>query len=378
MPQGPFSMYLYQRNHNYYFRMRTTAMFSLHFGITEVRHALKTKNKRTAQKLTIFLYNRMDIIFAKFIQKGLDVSITPKIKKIISTYIQEAIIEYSKLETMRHNTLRFTDDNGKTYGGHTSPAIDREIGIIQDYLTEYDPQKLQEKAEEILPRTNIPQEAINSLDNDDREIFYSELLKGESEILHYDKKRNEERVSGGELQKAEAQKTTKETLAAAFKQFNAENFERIVISTKADNLLSELAQTYLENESISRDWREKTYHKITYVLKIAMEIMGDKSVEQYMRKDFEYFRTILQKLPSNVSKKKEFEGKTLIEIAEANDASKNKYPTLKVLSINTLIGQLHTFFEWCITHGYIQTNLCRNLKMRDNRKKITIKIHSVI
>lgn len=353
--------------------MRTSSTFSLQFGITEVRHALKTKNKRTAQKLAIFIYNRLDIIFAKFIQKGVDVPVSSKIKQIINTYIREAIIEYSKLETMRHNTLRFIDENGKMYGGHTSPAIDREIGIIQDYLTEYDPQKLQEKAETILPRTNIAQEEINSLDNDEREIFYSELLKGESEILHYDKKRNEERVTGGSLLKNEEQKTAKETLAAAFRQFNEDNFERVIISSKVVNLFSELSQTYLENESVSRDWREKTYNKIVHVLKMAVEIMGDKSVEQYTRQDFEYFRTILQKLPASVSKKKEFEGKTLIEATEANATLEKKYPTLKVLSINTLIGQLHTFIEWCITHGYVQTNLCRNLKMRDNRKKIAIK-----
>ncbi|MDQ1297598.1 MAG: hypothetical protein QG558_136 [Campylobacterota bacterium] len=49
-------MYLYQRNHSYYFRMRTSSTFSLQFGITEVRQSLKTKNKRTAQKFAISLF----------------------------------------------------------------------------------------------------------------------------------------------------------------------------------------------------------------------------------------------------------------------------------------------------------------------------------
>lgn len=375
MPQGQFFMYLYQRNNTYYFRMRTIPFFSSHYGITEIRHSLKTQNKKTAQKLAIHIYHRLDIIFTKYIKKDLPMLDFDRIKQMINGYIKEAIIEYSKLETMRHNDLRFTDDNGKIYNGHTSQAIDKEIAIIHDLVMEYDPQKLKLKAEEILPRTNISKEQVNALNDEGRDIFYPELLKGESEILLFDKRRNEDRMSGGELLKAEEHWSNfvpPEAFANAVKEYSETYAQAQPIEIKPINLLSKLSPNYLENESEARAWRDKTYHKIVHALKLVLDIIGDKSVEKYTRKDFEDFRKILQKLPSNAGKKKEFEGKTLIEIAEENSISK-QHKVLTPSSVNTLIGQVHTFFEWCLNHGYIQNNFCRKLKVRDPRKKSALK-----
>lgn len=355
--------------------MRTSAVFSLHFGITEIRHSLKTNNKRTAQKLAIIIYNRLDIIFSKFIQKDVFVLDFERIKQLINTYIQEAIKEYSELENMRHKALRFTDDDGKTYNGHSTKAIDKERDILHNLLMEYDPVKLKAKAEEILPRTNIPKDAIKALNKREKEVFYPELLKGESEILYFDKNRNEQRMDGGELRKKEEHWTNfvpPETFANAVKAYNKTNIQTEPAKPKPTNLLSKLVPTYLENEFEARGWREKTYHKIEHALKLVTEIMGDKSVEQYTRKNFEDFRKTLQNLPSNIGKKKEFEDKTLIEIAEENSISK-QHKVLTPSSVNTLIGQVHTFFDWCITHGYIQNNFCRKLKVRDTRKKSTLK-----
>lgn len=355
--------------------MRTSAVFSLHFGITEIRHSLKTNNKRIAQKLAIVIYNRLDIIFAKFIRKDVSVLDFNKIKLLIDTYIQEAIIEHSELENMRHKALRFTDDDGKTYNGHSPKAIDRERGILYDLIMEYDPIKLKAKAEEILPRTNISKHQVKALSKQEKEVFYPELIKGEDEILYFDKNRNEQRMDGGELRKKEEHWTNfvpPETFANAVKAYSETNIQIEPIKPKSTNLLSKLAPLYLENEYVPRGWREKTYHKIEHALKLVLEIMGDKSVEQYTRQDFEKFRKILLKLPSNIGKKKEFEGKTLIEIAEENSISK-QHKALTPSSVNTLIGQVHTFFEWCITNGYIQINYCRKLKVKDRRKKSTLK-----
>lgn len=355
--------------------MRTSTLFSLHYGITEIRHSLKTSNKRTAQKLAIIIYNRLDIIFSKFIRKDVSVPNFDKIKQLIDTYIQEAIKEHSQLENMRHKALRFTNEEGKTYNGHSPQAIDKEMAVLYDLVMEYDPQNLQVKAEEILPRTNISKNQVKALKNEEREVFYPELLKGETEILLFDKRRNEQRISGGELLKKEEHWSNfvpPETFASAVKEYSETFIQTNAIETKAVNLLSELSTAYLENEFEARGWREKTYHKIVHALKVAVEIMGDKSVEQYSRKDFEDFRKILQRLPSNVGKKKEFEGKMLIEIAEENSISK-QHKVLTASSVNTLIGQIHTFFEWCLTHGYIQNNFCRKLKVRDRRKKSALK-----
>ena len=73
--------------------MRTIPFFSSHYGITEIRHSLKTQNKKTAQKLAIHIYHRLDIIFTKYIKKDLPMLDFDRIKQMINGYIKEAIIE---------------------------------------------------------------------------------------------------------------------------------------------------------------------------------------------------------------------------------------------------------------------------------------------
>lgn len=352
--------------------MRTPAVINSFINLAEIRHSLKTNNKRLAQKLSIFIYHRLDIIFTQLSQKDIDLQAIDAIRTLIRHYIVEAIKEYSELETLRHEAISFVDSDGKKYKGHTPQAIDRELSILSDIIMDFDPQQINEKAEEILPRTNISKTQIEPFSEYDRNIFNAELLKGETEILLLDKRRNHERINGGELLKREQQHATAVSHQAVAKM--VQEYTQAVIQPKPSeikplNLFSEKMQVYIENESVSRGWRRKTVDKIQHVLSMAIEIMGDKSLEQYTREDFERFRSILQNLPSNVNKKAELQGKSLVEIAEANAKSK-KYQPLKVLSINTLIGQLHTFLEWCIPHGYIQTNPTAKLKMRDTRKKI--------
>jgi hypothetical protein len=339
-------MYIYQRNDAYYFRLRTSAVVSKFTGLTEIRQSLKTANKRTAQKLALYINHRLDIIFRKLVQRGCVVADIEKIKTIIRNYIQEAIKEYSELETKRHDALCYTDENGKTVQGHTSTAIDNEITTLCDIISEYDPQSLKEKAQTILPRTNISNNDLQSLSDEERVIFYPELLKGETEILHYDKQRNEKRISGGELLKIQEDEATEKAVAKAISLYNAPFPSAQPQPPKAINLFSEKMPIYIENEFVPRGWRPKTKGKILHILTMAIEIMGDKSLNEYTRADFENFRKILQTLPSNVAKKDELENKSLIEIAKENAISK-KYKMLTTSSINTLIGQLHTFLEWC-------------------------------
>lgn len=362
-------MYIYQRNEAYYFRLRTSNAVSQITGLSEIRQSLKTSHRRTAQKLALYINYKLDIIFRKLIQRGCVVADIQKIKTIIRNYIQEAIQEYSELETKRHNALRYTDENGKIFQGHTSKAIEHEITSLCEIISEYEPQFLKEKAQSILPRTNISNDDLQSLSDEERAIFYPELLKGETEILHYDKQRNEKRISGGELLKIQEDEATANAVAKAISLYNAPLPPAYPQPPKAINLFSEKMPIYIENEFVSRGWRPKTKGKILHILTMALEIMGDKSLHEYTRADFENFRKILQTLPSNLAKKEELKNKPLIEIAKENAISK-QYKNLTTSSINTLIGQLHTFLEWCKVNGYIQSNLTAKLKMKDKRKKI--------
>ncbi len=116
-----------------------------------------------------------------------------EIRSIINKYIQEAIIEYSDLEDLRHEALSFVDDNDKRYSGHSKKAIKREKSKIVEILEEGEPQELEKKALEILKRSNI-KDAYLQLNNKDKRIFHYELLKGETNILIHDKNRTVARL----------------------------------------------------------------------------------------------------------------------------------------------------------------------------------------
>jgi len=353
--------------------MRTPIRFAQVTGIIEIRKSLSMTHKKKAMRLSLYVYNKLDIFMrSNFILEEKILSDIQKIKQVIQDYVAQAIIEYSELEEKRHDSLVFTGDDNKLYAGHTKEAIERKSEAIKEAVASFNYNDLKKEADTILPRTSISPEYVDKLNDKEKKIFFAELLKGESEVLHYDLERNEERLTAKRLQEEEQSTKTKQQL---FSNFGVNSLSELVTllnqsqpSNMANNLFSEKKEIFLTVEKKARSWTEKSYKKIAQSLRIFEKVCGDKDLSEYTREDFEKYRTILLKLPPNIEKTKAFENKTYIQIANENE--KNNGSVISRSTVNTLIGWLSTFFEWCNIQDYVNKNLTIGLKVKDKRKPL--------
>ncbi|AFL69389.1 site-specific integrase [Sulfurospirillum barnesii] len=356
-------MHLLKRDSTYYFRQRIPAHFDT-IKQTHIKVSLRTKTLKIAKLRANLLSFRLDNLFIK--RRVMDLK---AIREIINTYIKEAIEEYSELETLRHNALAFIDQDGKEYGGHTPQAIDKELAILHELSYSDNVEMLEQKAELILPRTNITQELITTLDSHKKHIFNHELIKGEYQILLHDKEKTQSRLSEEDttfeaINGVEISPKLLKSLTKTFGQNNA--LELLNAYTKVDepqHLFSECIERYIENEYLARGWKPKTIVSNRAKLNLALKIMGDKDIKDYTRADFEAYRTVLLKLPTNMNKIPQYKDKSIQELTEMNKAS-----TLTKRTINEYITSLSAMIEWAIIQGYLINNITKNLKLKIPRK----------
>lgn len=354
-------MHLLKRESTYYFRQRIPAHFDT-IKQTHIKVSLRTKTLKIAKLRANLLSFRLDNLFIK--RRIMDLK---AIREIINTYIKEAIEEYSELETLRHNALAFIDQDGKEHGGHTPQAIDKELAILQELSYSDNVEMLEQKAESILPRTNIAQELITPLDSHKKHIFNHELIKGEYQILLHDKEKTQSRLSEDDttFQAINGVDISPKLLKSLTKTFGHNNaIELLNAYTKTDeHLFSECIEKYIENEHLARDWKPKTILSNRSKLNLALKIMGDKSIKEYTRADFEAYRTVLLKLPTNINKIPQYKDKSIQELVEMDKAT-----TLTKRTINEYITSLSAMIEWAIIQGYLINNLTKNLKLKIPRK----------
>lgn len=136
-------------------------------------------------KLTRYL-NEQLTIYIKI--KGLITieEITLYIQQLCNEYVEEAIIEYSRLEDLQNESLEIIEGN-KIIGGHTINAIAREwhtVNHITKTLSNED--VLITKAKQIIRRSNITKEQLLEIPPDQIKNFYIILIKSEKQVLEND------------------------------------------------------------------------------------------------------------------------------------------------------------------------------------------------
>lgn len=362
-------MYIEKRQSTYQFRQRVPNHLLSLFPNKDIRVSLQTKSLKIAKLRANLLSFRLNNLFLK--GHLMDVA---TIRAVINAYIKEATEEYSPLETIRHNALKFIDGDGKEYGGHTPQAIDKELEVLQELSFSDNIERLEEKAQSIIPRTNISQEFIDSLNSHERHIFNHELIKGEYTVLIEDravtlskfKKPEEERIliDNVSFKKDFIEKVTghlgKDLSAEVFNEFK--NLSNNITKTI---LFSEAIEKYIELESVNKNWVRKTKDSNHRKLLVALQMMGDKSLSLFNREELESFRSDLLRLPANVNKLPQFRNKSIKEILDSNI----EYQAISRATVNEYIVVLTAFFQWAKIRDYARENYAQSLKVKDNDRK---------
>lgn len=105
-----------------------------------------------------------------------------------------------------------------------------------------------------------------------------------------------------------------------------------VAPTKSLPLFSEISQSYIDMRQ-ERDHDSADIPMLILRRQLFLDIVGDRTPDQYFPSDLQSFVNRMQYWPGNVSKRSEMEGKSTLEILEAN-----KNFSLQPMAQNTLRG----------------------------------------
>jgi hypothetical protein len=118
--------------------------------------------------------------------------------------------------------------------------------------------------------------------------------------------------------------------------------------------LSDMVSAYVSDRS--PHWTEKTRLEFESQLKLLVDVLGDKPVADYTRVDCLGAREVLLKLPANFTKKREYKGLRIAEIAALEVADR-----LTTKTVNKYLVLLSSLFKWMQKSGYTVGNVATGL-----------------
>jgi len=128
-----------------------------------------------------------------------------------------------------------------------------------------------------------------------------------------------------------------------------------VSRSKSNQSLSELIELYIADRSVQ--WTSKTKAEFTQSFSILISLLSNQPVARITRSDCVKCRELLQSLPPNFTKKKQFRGMTARQIAKVNSGGQS----LSAKTINKYLTLLSSFFKWSIRQGVISSNPAEGL-----------------
>lgn len=356
--------YVVKNSHGYYKFFRKIPNTDCQFIFS-----LNTKNYKIASKIvsSFLLKSNAYFLYVKNLNKEEVMDKIEEIKAVLEEYKNEALKEYSQLETQRHN--HFTQ--GQSDGSHPE-AIEHWIGELQDHIVGRRSEKQsQELIRQILKRSTLPlKHYYQQLSNkEDKTVFMQLLIKIEASILKEDYTRAKEYFDLDYHLEQDTHKKLTDSLIA-------------VIDTKMTSINpKELADqlSYAEKEryrsktkfEVYEEFLEANKHKKNEQDKImaACQTLLQSSKEKYMidyeKADYDIFFKSLLYTPAYIALKKrifiEYEGNyvAIAEDFENNDIDDKGY-TLEIQGISTLsekLIQANNFMKHCVINGYLNRNI---------------------
>lgn len=276
------------------------------------------------------------------------------IKSILKKYVLEAILEYEELENLRHEDFTYTHEDGRTLDGGHPLSIEKALLEVDTAIFNKDSRA--ELATRILQRSNITDEELDKIPDDDINMFYTKLLKAENEVLLYDKSRNERILTVPNLLKEEFRDFTSYDSNSTFEQ-SAEQFQhQLQAKYKEENPLYEMTGEDLKQMYLKKRIEEGLRDPKRYETDIDMllQITGKTYLVDMKQKDMVEFVETLKKLPDYNKQRKLYETKNYREIAELYDG--NNWEILSVNTINNRIIRISAFLDSCVNWEYLDRN----------------------
>ena len=272
--------YLIQQNGYYYFRRKIPSTAK------NFTFSLKTKNAKIATKIVaLFLHKSASIFLLLKNEKGISVMDNLyKIEELLEGYKKEALLEYSQIEKERHKQFVCTSKKGKKRDGGHPKCIEKWLKILQETVYGIDAQySANELFGKIFPRTNIDKVLVDSLSEEEKEIFKFKVIKNEASILFDDLERARNRFSS----KSDKPSLTPTNLATP-----------IQTNKYYEKTIQEIADDFFK---IKEDDTNEM-HKYKEPFEIFINVVDKKYFIDVTAEDMQDVVYVMKKLPSKTSK----------------------------------------------------------------------------
>lgn len=312
--------YLLNRNGYYYFRVIVPARLVPTLGMKEIVYSLKTKHHGEALAICPFMLAAANHLFSHGI-KTMRFETEEQVKPLLRKYFKECLERFSVYkEEHKDNRYNLPGISVEPHPDSTvteAAAIDQVLGV----RISNNPEPYFSVTRKVLSSNNI---TMNE-NSHDFKFLATSVIRAVEEVKHMVKQYHSYQPIKGQ----------DELFTEILNPTNIPVIELVHEPIKA------LHETYCSQLRVIT----KTINQKKSALKLWLEIVGDKPVNQYAKADGRKYKEALAKLPSNPTKR--YPGKSTAELL-AMDIPANK--RLNDKTLNDYLKNMRTFFTWYQTN----------------------------
>lgn len=312
------------------------------FKTKEIKRSLRTKNIKYAKILAVTFSHQLERLFMMIRCKMLDdKQIDALVKEFFDKTLQE--FEYDRIEGIGVPTLDELEDPENeemdSYGPHyegCKVAIDGGIEAFitknYDYITPITDDLLEEKGIKVDKNSH------------EYKVLCNEMLKAWIKVHKIEKSRILE------------QDTLQDIFAMNTK-------EEVAKESNEGIPLSKAIKMFLEEKVLKKEFNEKTVTDSQGIFDVLLEVMGDVDISTVDKEAAMKFAAVVNKLPKNKNKRKEYRGKTISEMLKTAEKRKEK-KLLSNTSKAKYVERASMLMKWCVDADFIKKNYFKNLSVK--------------
>lgn len=324
--------YLQKRKEYYYFRIRVPKDLKNYFPTAEIKRSLKTKRFSLAKQLARRILFKVEQVFTAV---RLGMLTDSQIKEFIAKYIDTVLTEFETDKILKRGMSPDSVELLKKVQTAYGYVIDKlkedlALGNYNDY---------NKAVETFISENNLNIEK----DSFEYNKLCRELLKAKIEIFRI------------ELERLKGNYSNDYDL---FLKKVLDKSQKAQSTIQKGEKLSSIIDKFIDEKTIANSWTEKTLQENKTIYNIFLQLVGDRPITEIDREILLDFRNKLVKLPSNLSKKREYRGKSLKEILSMEI---KETETLSLTTVNKYLTRISSLFNWALKNKYISVNYAEGL-----------------
>ena len=134
--------------------------------------------------------------------------------------------------------------------------------------------------------------------------------------------------------------------------------------------LSQIFETFAENQVMSKAWERQTQSQSRASFRLFMDIAGDRPLAAYTRQDVGRFRETAQRLPSDYGKSAKYKGLKVSEMLAVHDAQPagKREAVISQKTIKRHFSALSALWENAISKGEVKDNIFKGFRFTGGKK----------